>query len=262
MTEAQALSHIYRDYDPATRTAQWNCPAIEDQAKGREGWPCGKEYATVAISGLFMAQVADGNTLKTYVAASAVPAHPSMGYDCHACAPAIGAAVFEWEDGHWAAQSVNPIVGFYGGWGDPPTIDVVTAGPAKHGFLLSLSNEAQGYSDSSQVLLLPVGSTFSDVWDIEDEDDNFGACDPSDKENPCVRYRTSAAFHFIPDDRSSDYYDIEVISRGRDREDQAHPMVSEDRTEIYRFSGGRYRLLRHTSFAETRKAATASGARK
>lgn len=128
LTEAQAFRQLYHQYDPATRTAQWICPASKEQAQGREGWPCGKEYTPVAISDLLMAQLSEGNSLRTYVLTSAVPAHAPMGYDCHACAPAIGAAVFEWTQGHWIVQSMNPAVGFYGSWGDPPGLDFVTVG--------------------------------------------------------------------------------------------------------------------------------------
>lgn len=260
MSEAEAFGQLYHQYDPSTRTAQWVCPASKEQAEGHEGWPCGKEYASVAVSDLLMAQVREGDSLRTYVLTSAAPAHAPMGYDCHACAPAIGAAVFEWKQGHWTVQSMNSVIGFYGGWGEPPGFDFVAVGDQKHGFLLSLSNEAQGYSNASSVLLLPLGPTVSNVWEIENEDDNFGACDPSDKENSCVPYRASAAYQFISGDQNSAYYDIEVISRGKDREDFAHPLVSENWTDVYRFSGGKYRLIRHTPFTEAKKPAKSTTA--
>lgn len=123
-----------------------------------------------------------------------------------------------------------------------------------------MSNEAQGYSSASSVLLLPVGRTISDVWEIDTENDNFDACDPGDQEDPCIRYRASAAFRFVPGDRNSAYYDIEVISRGKDREDLAHPLVNENWTDVYRFSRGEYRLIRHTAFAEAKEPAKTAAA--
>ena len=251
MTEAEALGQIYHQFNSSTRTAQWVCTAAQKQAGPREGWACDQEDSTVAVLDLLMAEVREGDSLKTYIVASSVPAHASMGYDCHACAPAIGAAVFQWKDGHWIVQSVNPAIGFYGSWGEAPNIDLVTVGPQKRGFLLSMSNEAQGYSDSSSVLLLPIGSTISAVWDLGDEDDNLGICDP--QEGKCLFWRSSAAFHFIPSEQVSAYYDIEVISRGRDRQDFNHPLVSENWTDVYRFNRDEYRLIRHTAFTESKR---------
>jgi hypothetical protein len=255
LTEAQALGQIYQHYDAATGTAQWPCPASKEQADRAGGWPCGKEYKTVTVAALLTTQVREEKSIKTYVVASAVPAHASLGYDCHACAPAIGAAVFDWKDGRWVTENINPAIGFYGGWGGPPSISFVAVGPEKHGIVLSLNYEGQGYSSSTSVFLLPLGTTFSEVWHLGTESDNLGACDPNDKENPCAPYRASAAFQFIPGDQYSAFYDIEVISRGRDQQDFAHPLVNENWTDIYHFKNGTYQRVRHTAFVEDKRPA-------
>jgi len=159
---------------------------------------------------------------------------------------------------HWVLESANAAVGFYGGWGSPPRIELVQIGPEKHGVLLSVDDMGQGYASSFKRLLTPLGKTVSEVWHIEDEQDNFGAIDPNDKLNRQVPYRSVSAFKFNAglsyDGGSPDYYDIEVISRGEDRVDFDHPLKHENWTEIYRFKDGKYRLLSHKDFVEIKRA--------
>jgi hypothetical protein len=259
LSRDEALEQLYRGYDSAKLTAQWVCASGQNDTTRSEVCQRWKEYDTVFITELLMAEVWEGGVAKVYVVASAAPDNSSGGFDCHECAPAIGVAVFVWKVDRWALQSANAGVGFAGGWGQAPDVDLVTVGPSRHGLLLSSGDEGQGFSSSYKALLVPVDKTVSRVWSIEDEQDDFGAYDPTDKFAVHVRYRSSSAFKFVPSDENANgenvYYDIEVVSRGRDQQDQDHPMKQENWTEVYRFSGGKYKLLRHTDFVEMKKAA-------
>jgi len=249
----EALKQIYSQYDAENKTAQWVCTKGQEQDKPHEGWLCWKEYATVSVSVELIAEVQEGTT---YLVTSAKPANFPDNYECHACAPAIGVGVFAWKGQHWVLKSANPAVGFYGGWGSPPRIELVQVGPEKHGVLLSDSDIGGGFATSGKVLLMPLDRTVAEVWRIEDEQDDFGAYDPTDKFAPQASYRSSAAFIFyainMDDGGIADYYDIEVISRGNSSKDLIH-LKPENWTEIYRFKDGKYRLLRHRDFIEVRK---------
>ncbi|MGB9408690.1 MAG: hypothetical protein WCA89_14220 [Terracidiphilus sp.] len=255
----EALKQLYSQYDAGKKTAQWLCTKGQERDTPHEGWPCVKGDARVSVSVLLMAEVQEGSAEKIYLVTSAKPFSNPDDYNCHACAPAIGVGVFAWQAEHWVLQSANAALGFYGGWGSPPWIELVQIGPERHGILLSVDDMGQGYASSFKRLLTPLGKTVSDVWSIEDEQDNLGAIDPDDKLNKQVPYRSSAAFKFNASDPEgggtdlTDYFDIEVISRGNDREDFNHPVKSENWTEIYRFKDGKYRLLRHRDFIEVRK---------
>jgi len=252
LSREEALKQLYDHYDAAKNTANWICVKGQEHA----AWPCWTEYSTVSISVLLVAQVQEQGVEKTYLAASAKPGSAPLGYECHACRPAIGVAVFAWKAPHWVLQSANLAVGFFGGWGDPPGVDLVEIGSNKYGVLVSTDDMAQGFAWSQKHLFINVATTIDEVWSIQDEQDNLGAVDSDDKLNKEVAYRSSAAFRFSADyqeaNSSSDYFDIEVISRGTDREDYSHPLKQENWTEVYRFSNGKYRLLRHTDFVETK----------
>lgn len=256
-----ALGQLYHQYDPTTETAQWVCSKDQKIEGPHEGWPCVKEDTTVAVSVILMAQVSEGDGDRIYLAMTAEPSHAPMGFDCDACAPAVGTAVFVLRGQRRELESSNLAVGFIGGFGGPPEISIVAAGPDKHGFLLSWYGEGQGFSSSYKELLLPQGNTVEDVWHITDENDNLGSVDPTDKLNLERPYRASAAFRFDANDENgaSGYYDIEVISRGKDKENYGHPFKSENWTEIYTFKDGKYQLRRRSVFQETKAPAQTAG---
>ncbi len=253
------MKGLYRDFDADKSTAHWDCTKEQEKKGPHQGWPCTAENATVRVSGVMLAELGEDGTDTTYLVASAVPANAPGGYECHACQPAIGVAVFVAQEGNWAWQNANPATGFYGGWGEAPRVDLVWVGPHKRGLLLSTTDMAQGYAWSRKVLLMRTERTIEEVWSMEDEGENLGAIDPADKKDKRAGYRWSAGMRFFagePDDRGAggyeSYYDIEVISRGNASEDAAHPKA-ENWTEVYRFKDGKYRLLRRTEFVEGKK---------
>lgn len=254
----EALKQLYHDYDPATKTAQWVCTKEQLREGLHTGWQCWKEDTTVSVSVILMAQVPEGDATRVYLATSAKPAHDPMGeYNCHGCAPAIGAAVFVWKSQGWALESANAAIDFLGGWGEPPSVDLVAVGSEKHGLVLSSDDEGQGFSSSFKELLIPLGKGIENVWGIEDESDDVGAIDPDDKANSPPLYHSSAAIRFFAaEDVNEDnggYYDIEVISRGTSWQGWNHPVRPENWTEIFTFKDGKYRLSHRTMFSEVKK---------
>lgn len=249
-----ALKQLYRDYDPATKTATWVCTKAQQQPL-HEGWSCSEGLTKVSVSVELISQLNEGDTDKTYVIASATPANEPNGYDCHACAPAIGVAVFAWRQSQWQLESANAALGFYGGFGEAPTVDLVTIGMQKHGAMLWHQDIAQGYAWSNRWLLAPLNKDVQQVWSIQDENDNLGNVDPTDKLADHIAYRAVATIRFLVNEEATGepgpYFDIEVISRGKDREDSDHPMKNENWTEVYRFHAGKYGLLRHSTHLET-----------
>jgi hypothetical protein len=249
LSPEEALRQLYRGYDAATKTARWECTTEQKREGMHAGWPCSQADAPVSISVLLNSVVREGETSRAYFAVSAKPNFDVLGYDCHGCAPAFGAAVFRWKARRWVLESSNPAVGFYGGWGEPPGIELVQVGPTRHGLMLSTSNQGQGYASSRKDLVVPLGRTVLDVWGIQDEADNLGAVDPDDNLNKEVAYKVSATFRFLASSETkkglSKYFDIEVTSSGTYRQDSGHPVKPEDWTEIYRFRDGVYRLLSH-----------------
>jgi len=241
-----ALAQIYRDYDPAKQQSKWVCASSQKATDPihRDGWPC-EEHEVTRVSLLLMSQLQEGSVWDTYVVASATPGENPHNYECHACGPAIGVARFEWLDDGWRLKNANAAVGFYGSYGAGPGVELVAIGPRRHGVILWTSGSGQGYHGSEKHLIAPIESTVREIWTLNDETDNSGAYDPTDKFAPHRRYSAEAAFKFLFVG-NDDFYDILAMSRGTDSAGSA------SWTEQYRFRGGKYRLLRRTRYSERR----------
>lgn len=253
LSRDEALAQIYKEYDPAKQQAKWVCSSSQKliaQAT-RDGWPC-EEGEIVRISLLLISQLQEGREWKTYVVASASPGEDPKDFECHACGPAVGVAVFEWKDDHWQLQQANAAVGFYGQYGAGPGAELVALGPHKSGVVLWTSGGGQGYHGSEKHLVAPVGNSISEIWTLGDETDNSGTYDPTDKFAPHRRYYAEAAFKFIYVG-NNDYYDIIAMSRG------TNSAGSADWTEQYRFRDGKYQLLRKTRYSELPHSSKATG---
>jgi len=251
----EALKQLYHNYDPAKKTAQWECTK-EQQTKESDRLCDYLEAGAlkdVSVSVLLTAQVPEGDVTRVYLATSAEPAE----FDCHACIPATGAAAFVWQGQRWILESANVAAAYLGGWGEAPRTDLITIGPQKHGLLLSSTDMGQGYVGAIKQLLAPIGKSVEEIWSLKDDDDDSGSIDPDDKLLAKPVCRASAAFRFLAGDEESegtkDYYDIEVISRGSSWQDYDHPVKRENWAEIYTFKDGKYRLARKTAFIEAKK---------
>jgi hypothetical protein len=257
LSQDEALKQMYGNYDASTQTATLSCTEaqrVDNSQTHGSWWPCYKNYSVVSVEIILMATVSTG---ETYLVTSAVPAHAPPGFDCHSCEPAIGVARFVWQGLKWKLDRANATVGLYGSWGGPPFVNLMAIGPSQYGVLLSKDDGGQGYMFGSKWLLAPVGKTVAEVWNIQDEQDNFGAYDPKGVDGPSIRYRSTAAIRFgcILDDSCANgngYFDIEVISRGLDETGPKTSLKTQNWTDVYQFKDGKYKLVRHQKFIETK----------
>jgi hypothetical protein len=259
LSQDEALKQMYGSYDPITRTATLSCTdaqRVDNEKAHGSWWPCYKDSSLVSVEIILMATVP---TEETYLVTSAVPAHAASGFDCHSCEPAIGVAQFVWQDQKWKLEKANATVSFYGSWGGPPVVNLVAIGSSQYGVLLSKDDGGQGYMFGFKWLLAPIGKTVVEVWKLQDEQDNFGAYDPKGVDGPSIRYRSAAAIRFscIFDDSCANgngYFDIEVISRGLDESGPKTSLKAQNWTDVYQFKDGKYKLVRHQEFIETKAA--------
>jgi hypothetical protein len=256
---------MYGTFDPSAKTATLSCTdqqRVDNEKTRGSWWPCYKDSSVVSVEIILMATVpvwidSKHKIEETYLVTSAVPAHAALGFECHSCEPAIGVARFVWQDQTWKMENANATVRFYGSWGRPPFVDLVAIGPSHYGVLLSTDDGGQGYMYGYKWLLAPIGKTVTEVWKIQDEQDNFGAYDPKGVDGPSIRYRSAAAIRFscIFDDSCANgngYFDIEVISRGLNVAGPKSSLKAQNWTDVYQFKDGKYKLVRHQVFIETK----------
>jgi hypothetical protein len=248
LSQDEALKQIYSQYDAGKKTAraQWVCATDRDVPV----WPCSEEFKTVSVSVELMSEVVEDGIRKTYLVTSAKPNDDLWHglFQCHLCRPAIGVGVFAWQSQHWVLQSSNAAVGAFSGYGEPPAVELVRIGPKKHGVMLSADDLTHGSYAAFKVLLMPIDRTVAEVWSVTIKKNYGDGCN--------LDCDSSATFKFFAanDGGSSDYFDIEVISRGNSNEDNIH-LKPENWTEIYRFKDGEYKLLSHKDLVEAKKSA-------
>jgi hypothetical protein len=234
---------IYGDhYDPKTKIATWHCP--QEENKSADGCMFVGD-STSEIELLQSVQIDDGGILRTYVATSANGHQP----DCHACAPIIGMAVFSYSDSKWHLDSANPNVTRRGAWAKPPDATLIRIGPHLYGFMLTLLNGGQGYFTTACTLIAAKEKTANVVWEGIMSEDNSGDYDPTGQYGSKDRIHVTAAYKFNPTNSKSDYYELEMISRGRGY-GSSDKLVSQSWVEVYRFKSGKYQLVKRTDYRE------------
>jgi hypothetical protein len=119
---AQAMRMFYGNYDVKAETSSTRLP------KNTTSLPApGEEQMTVRV--LFQSFVSEPVARQLFLLTYAIPSN-NENYDCHACAPVIGMAVFSKNGQKWQMHASNRAVTFSGEWGKPPnSIQLVKIGP-------------------------------------------------------------------------------------------------------------------------------------
>ncbi len=251
LSRDEALGQLYQHYDDTNRTAQWVCP--NDRTKDDPCWD--GEDAKISIAPLLIAEVNEDGIERTYVVASAEPSNKDR-WECHVCGPAIGVAVFAMKSGQWILQCKNAATGFFGSFGQPGDVNLVAVGPHRHGVMLSADFGGQGYYESTETLLLPIGANITQVWSekvkLDDEGDDGGV---ERKISNRLRYTSFSGISFYwiggPDGSlRHDYYDIATISHRSSYRIRTRWTKEEYWHDTYRFDGNKYIRNSHEKLAD------------
>src|SRR5258708_9220593 len=134
---AQAMKMLYGNYDAKTQTSVTSLPREKSSLPAP-----GEEQMTVRV--LFNTFSVDPSPKSFVLVTFAVPTSDET-FDCHACSPAIGMAVFSQEGRKWTMDASNRAVTFAGEWGKPPTdIQLVRIGPNRRAVNLIDVGEGNG----------------------------------------------------------------------------------------------------------------------
>jgi hypothetical protein len=155
-----AMKTLYGNYDPLAHTSTFRLTkTFPHSFFDKPGKVDARAFLTTGAK--------DTGAMKVFVLTFGVP-HGSPEFDCHACAPVIGAAVFAKKDGGaWAVESANKEFDMLGNWGGPPGAEIVRVGPDRLAFELKPGNTNQGETVGSVMILLPWKGAVREVFDAE-----------------------------------------------------------------------------------------------
>ena len=154
------------------------------------------------------------------------------GFNCHACAPGIGAATFTKTAEGWRLDARSPHVADLGSSGAAPELELVQVGPQRYGVVFHWVYVGQGETYAGETFLLESGAKVIRALDLDVFYDNAGACGPEDEGyRPCVELRSM--LEFVPG-KNEEYFDLKVTADGTGEDG-----VQEE--TVYSYAGGTYR---------------------
>jgi hypothetical protein len=165
-------------------------------------------------------------------------------FDCHACAPLIGVAVFVHGDAGWNVESSRTVISSGGEFGHPPDeFRIVAVGPHRIGIEMTDGYSGQGEETISKVIMVAWNGKVNMALRYVAADNNKGACGPDADGMPC--YANHRRLEFVTD-ANRDYSEILLRLSGTDLTETAPYRSKAVRGwERFTFEHGKYKMVEH-----------------
>lgn len=227
----KALELIYGSYDYQKKYVKWKLTAEEIQKSPLAGEASGLGPGTVYTAPNFFQSFTQGGSQRYLLITETVPAR----YDCHACAPIIGGAVFSQVGNNWQVEAENKMISIMGSFGSAPKGKLIQIGPDRHGARFQAGGMGQGITNEAVVVIADVGESLREVLTVDEfGGDNSGACG----EGLATCYSFSSKLEFVPGANSA-YYDARVTTTGT-KEDKDGAVRRANAVKKYTFTDGKY----------------------
>jgi hypothetical protein len=208
---AFAMNALYGNYDAASGTSSSTAPKTGlDYTNFQPGQ---KE----TVKPFFAA--ANPPTGEVFLATYAVPA--TGDFDCHACAPLIGVAVFVKAGDSWKVVASEKTDLIFGQYAVPGTAQLFQFGPHHTGIQLSDTDGGQGVMDTQVILLVAWNGGFSQAWSGLVSSDDSMYCGPQTV-SPCFGYKVDLKFE---KGSNPEYDDLIATTSGTDLTDATPPVL-------------------------------------
>ena len=213
---ADAITHWYGRYDPATQTARANLPD-HPSVDLTGSWFAPTDPVDIVV--IFEAAYLQAGHPRHVVVTAAVPHRSDKpgrpgddSFSCLTCRPVIGMAVFTRRLNTWLLEDANDAVDLAGGNGHPPSVRLVTVGTDLHGIRLESRTQTDDFASSSVSLLVPWQEDVVRAFSEETAYTNRDACGPeSPLRDPCYAWHRVDAFADVP---GQDYDDLVLTGSG------------------------------------------------
>ncbi len=224
----KALELVYGSYDYQKKYTKWKL--TKEDLKSNNGsvtFDAGTVYTGPNLAQSFV----QGGVQRFILTTETVPAR----YDCHACAPLIGAATFSQQGDGWQLDAVTKAISTMGSFGSGPKGKLIKIGADRYGVVFHDGGMNQGISGEAVVIIAEVGESLREILTISEYGgDNSGAC--GEELAACWKYSSKMDFEPGP---NPDYYDIKVTTSGT-REDDNGNVRQANALKKYTFVDGKY----------------------
>ncbi len=242
LSEAQAMKMIYGNYNSAMKHASWENISfpnkeIDGYFKERKGF----------VKTISLITFQENGKNKVFLLTKTIPTN--IPFDCHACLPLIGAAVFTENNNHWKIEAQNQFIMYDGEYGELPVVELIQVGQNKFGLSLEFNHVAE--RDKELSLLIPYKKNILQAHKETVYYENFNDCTFSET-IPCEAYTAAVNFEKSNED---DYYNFKVKKFGTTYSEKRNKSMPVDETITYKFMNGKYKEINHagSSYIENKE---------
>jgi len=231
LSEEQALIMIYGNYNSTSKSSYWAnipFPDKEDSIgyfKERNG----------IVRAIFYQPYYENGKDKIFLLTKTIPTN--IPFDCHACLPLIGAAVFVTKRGHWEIEAQNQFIMYDGEYGELPVVKLIPVGKNKFGLSLDFGHVA--IRDRELSILVPYKNSIVNAHKEIIYYENFSECEFARK-IPCEAYTADVVFDKA---MKGDFYGLKVKKFGTIYSDKREKMMPVDQRISYQFIDGFYSVV-------------------
>ncbi|HEY6466842.1 MAG TPA: hypothetical protein VIY69_12665 [Candidatus Acidoferrales bacterium] len=220
---ASEMKALYGDYDVRSQTSSIEIPGGSPDTSN--SW---------SVEAFSVAGFRDSGIDKVIVATYATP-DDTPDFNCRACIPLIGAAIFAKTAKGWTVEaSEKP--GFPDGFeGSPPDAKLIQFGP--HAYGIELDYQVDGYDGywTSTALFLPWRGGFGAALQLIGAQRSYEGCA---QQPPC--YLSQSVLKFVPGN-NSEYYHLLVTTTGAEPDTSKTGALKDvSGTKLLHFADGKY----------------------
>lgn len=231
----KALELVYGSYDYQKKYAKWRLTEEDLKNGGIDKESTGIRPGTVYTAANLVQAFNQSGVQRYFIITETVPAQ----YDCHACGPLVGGAVFTQQGDRWQLDSESRLVRPMGGFGTAPKGKLTKIGPDRYGVVFHDGGTGQGYTHEAVSLLAEVGERISEVLSVNPYGgDNEGTC--GEDLQPCWKFSSRMDFE---SGSNPDYFDIKVTTTGTKTDDNGN-IGRANAVKKYTFVNGKYTTAR------------------
>lgn len=237
-TVPAAMEVIYGLYDKNIECSKWLCKPHE--AKRFESKASDDGLLHTRAAGVFPIETKEGK--KMLLLTETLSREKEDWEDCHACAPILGAAMFQEIDGAWFIEALQKDLGELGSYGTLPANKLVTIGPSMYGVMFNDGYTAQGISESEIVLIGLIDGSFQRLISENTSYNNEGMFADAKAEPRAYGYTSEVTFE---DHEAGQPYELVIKRHGRrpkDGKEGSGPITAFSESLRFKLVDGRYRL--------------------
>ena len=240
-----AMQSLFGNYDPKAEIAHYDIPQSTVYSLKGSSFEIGDD---ILVHPLWASAANEDGKDKVVFVFYSLPARDDgspANFECHACTPLIGAAIFVKDGAQWRIESSRTVVTRSGGFGYPPTeIRIITIGPKRIGIEITDGDTGGGETTDTKSILVPWNGKINEALFTVISDDNKGDCGKDADNGPCYANRKSLSF--VPG-ANPEYFDVLLRLSGTDMTDQEpYRRKIVHGYERFSFANGSYKTIKKT----------------